>query len=63
MVAKHDLQRDLNPAPQPNWISPNVADSGTLPGNSRAASTLAAGATFQGVGEDVSGFAAGIGGA
>lgn len=56
MVARYNLKRDLPNASQPNCISANVADSGLSPGNSRAASTLAAGATFQGVGEDVSGF-------
>lgn len=40
----------------PNKISPSVADAGAVAGNSRDASTLAAGATFQGVGEDVSGY-------
>lgn len=43
-------------ASQANVISPAVADAGVIPGNSREASTLAAGATFQGVGETVSGF-------
>lgn len=39
---------------QGNIISPSVADAGSVEGNSRAASTLAAAGTFQGVGEDVS---------
>jgi len=38
---------------QGNVISPSVEDSGTTAGNSRAAATLAAAGTFQGVSEDV----------
>jgi hypothetical protein len=39
---------------QGNYISPSVEDAGSVAGNSRAASTLAAAGTFQGVSEDVS---------
>ena len=38
---------------QGNIISPSVDDAGTTAGNSRAAATLAAAGTFQGVSEDV----------
>jgi hypothetical protein len=38
---------------QGNIVSPSVEDAGSTAGNSRDAATLAAGATFQGVGEEV----------